>query len=511
MVLLDPPSLALAVFATTLLYAVSISCYRLYLCPLASIPGPRLAALTYWYECFYDVWRPAQYVFKIRELHQRYGPIVRITPREISISDPDFLDIIYAPKSGARRDKDLEKVKALGINTSVGGAVQHDLHRRRRESLNPFFSQKSVLNFEPDLDAKVGQLSARVAEAHARKQVVNLSDIHFAFASDVVSQYCFGHNSNALSDTGRAAVMRNNVATTLRSVKFNLHFGWVRDLVRAMPVMIGSRFIPQGIKDMMRIRMKIRQEVKDILDRKDDHAERNLHSIFYELRDSPTLPETEKTVQRLEDEATLLTMAGTESTAKSICIAHHYLLSSPQIMAKLRAELTKLPHVTLAQLMQNTYIHAINMEANRLSFGLTGRQPRVSPDSALAYEDRDCKIVYTIPAGTPLSTSTLLVHANEEIFTSPWTFDPDRWLGPQGRDRSKYMLAFSKGPRMCIGMNLASAELALTIAEMAKWDMRLFETSEDDVKFLHDYHVATPRLDSLGIRATVLSRWQDHA
>lgn len=47
--------------------------YRLFLSPLAGIPGPQLAAVTSWYEVYYDVWKPAQYVFKIKELHERYG------------------------------------------------------------------------------------------------------------------------------------------------------------------------------------------------------------------------------------------------------------------------------------------------------------------------------------------------------------------------------------------------------------------------------------------------------
>jgi len=71
-------------------------------------------------------------------------------------------------------------------------------------------------------------------------------------------------------------------------------------------------------------------------------------------------------------------------------------------------------------------------------------------------------------------------------------------------ERKRYMLAFSKGPRQCIGMHLAEAELIMAIVEMAKWNMELVGTDERDVRFLHDYHVATPRLDSLGVRARVL-------
>lgn len=176
-------------------------------------------------------------------------------------------------------------------------------------------------------------------------------------------------------------------------------------------------------------------------------------------------------------------------------------------MTKLRTELSTKPSTTLADLDRLPYVNAIAIEANRLSFGLTGRNPRVSPTQALQYSNPLSKASYLIPPGTPVSTSTLLAHTNETIFPNPWVFDPDRWMGPEGQERMKYMLAFSKGPRQCIGMHLANAELVFTIAEMAKWDMEVFETSEEDVTFLHDYHVATPRLDSLGVRARVLRQW----
>ncbi len=59
---------------------------------------------------------------------------------------------------------------------------------------------------------------------------------------------------------------------------------------------------------------------------------------------------------------------------------------------------------------------------------------------------------------------------------------------------------------MCIGMHLANAELVAAIAAMAHWDMELFDTTEDDAKFLHDYHIATPRLDSQGVRVRVVCK-----
>ena len=114
------------------------------------------------------------------------GPVVRITPDEVSVSDPDFLDIVYAPGPGHKRDKDARKVKALGINTSIGGAIQHDLHRRRREALNPFFSHQSISRLEPQLNSKVDQLEQAFGQAADSGTVLNLSDLYFAFANEYV-------------------------------------------------------------------------------------------------------------------------------------------------------------------------------------------------------------------------------------------------------------------------------------------------------------------------------------
>ena len=47
-----------------------------------------------------------------------------------------------------------------------------------------------------------------------------------------------------------------------------------------------------------------------MLEDKDNTKKGGKRSIFYELRDNPTLPRSEKSALRLEQEATLLVMAG---------------------------------------------------------------------------------------------------------------------------------------------------------------------------------------------------------
>lgn len=62
--------------ALVAVYTVYGIIYRLFLSPIAHIPGPRLAALTSWYEFYFDVIQPGQYVWHIQELHKKYGMFI---------------------------------------------------------------------------------------------------------------------------------------------------------------------------------------------------------------------------------------------------------------------------------------------------------------------------------------------------------------------------------------------------------------------------------------------------
>ncbi|KAF6758546.1 cytochrome P450 [Ephemerocybe angulata] len=66
-----------------------------------------------------------------------------------------------------------------------------------------------------------------------------------------------------------------------------------------------------------------------------------------------------------------------------------------------------------------------------------------------------------IPKNAVVSMCSAFVHLNAEIFLAPRMFNPDRWMkessGEQGLHN--YIVAFSKGPRACFGVNLAWAEM----------------------------------------------------
>jgi hypothetical protein len=54
-------------------YVFGLVFYRLYLSPISKFPGPRIAAVTWWYELYYDVIHKGKYIYQIEKMHDKYG------------------------------------------------------------------------------------------------------------------------------------------------------------------------------------------------------------------------------------------------------------------------------------------------------------------------------------------------------------------------------------------------------------------------------------------------------
>ncbi len=48
--------------------------------------------------------------------------------------------------------------------------------------------------------------------------------------------------------------------------------------------------------------------------------------------------------------------------------------------------------------------------------------------------------------------TSIMMHHSPDHFRKPETFDPERWLGPGATRLRKYLVAFGKGSRQCLGM-----------------------------------------------------------
>ena len=145
----------------------------------------------------------------------------------------------------------------------------------------------------------------------------------------------------------------------------------------------------------------------------------------------------------------------------------------------------------------------LTIAAERFAYGVVSRLPRIYRAGAIVYGS------YSLPAGTVISMSNADVSHDEVIFSDSRTFNPDRWLNdahaPDGRPLARYLVTFGKGPRACLGMHLAEAELYIGLANFfRRVDAKLYETTARDVSMQRDVLVARAPKDSQGIRVQIV-------
>lgn len=181
-----------------IVYYLSLIVYRLYFHPLSKFPGPKLAAMTYLYEKYYDLVKApgGQYCFHLEHLHQIYGPIIRINPSELHIRDPEYFNTVYAGGS-ARRHRWERANTANGSPGSMASTGPHDLHRIRRNALNSYFSKASVLRLEERIQSHVGMLCQRLREFKGRGEIFRFDTALTALTFDIITDYGTFHSSLA--------------------------------------------------------------------------------------------------------------------------------------------------------------------------------------------------------------------------------------------------------------------------------------------------------------------------
>ncbi|KAL8766268.1 MAG: hypothetical protein Q9194_006310 [Teloschistes cf. exilis] len=193
-----------------LLYPICLVIYRLFFSELAKFPGPKIAAATAWYEFYYDIVHEGKYLFEIEKMHLQYGPIVRINPHELSINDPEAYKLIYVSENKRRTDALDSFINGIGIEAgeqdnsiptdSILETVGHDLHRRRRKPLEPFFSRLGVSRLQDMLAEVVDKLAGRIEGLKGTPTVVRLDHVFSAFAGDVVGRICWEDKEEFLDD-----------------------------------------------------------------------------------------------------------------------------------------------------------------------------------------------------------------------------------------------------------------------------------------------------------------------
>ncbi|KIX09391.1 uncharacterized protein Z518_00470 [Rhinocladiella mackenziei CBS 650.93] len=493
--------LAAAFFA----YLVLLAVYRLYCSPIAKFPGPKLAALTRWYEFYYDVILRGQFTFHIAELHKNYGPIVRINPYELHVSDSEFWDTLYGP---GRVDKYHYFSNRLNIPRSIFSTPDYNLHKLRKAPLLPLFSKKRISDFQPVIREKLDILCSKIDKYVAGGGPFAINRALTAFSGDVITTYVFGQSYRHLESPDFKETFHEPFMAASEVGHVALQFKWLYPLMNSLPEWLVLKMQPQIFLVLQLAKdfdVKLKAILSSTAKENPDHP-----TILYELLRSD-LPPREKQIDRLNEEAQLLVAAGLTTSSWAMSVIAFHLIRSRSDYEQLRAELiAALPRTSDASTFnwwdveRLPYLNACAREGLRLSYGVTARSPRLW-DKPLQYQG------WTIPARTPVSLTIVDHNHNEAIFPDSYAFKPERWLtrDVQGqwqldKNMDRWFFPFGKGSRSCLGVNLATAEIHLGLATLfRKYDFELFETDVSDVKLAHDFFLPSARLDSKGVRVTV--------
>jgi hypothetical protein len=261
-------------------------------------------------------------------------------------------------------------------------------------------------------------------------------------------------------------------------VHMTKHFPWLHALTTGLPESIAKKIDPD-LAALARVHKGIEDQIHEINLERAQSAEKttapkHTQTIFHELLDNPTLPESEKEPKRIWQDGYVTVVAGTLTTADALTWAVYGLLANPQCLVTLKEELaTAFPDAnaspSLLTLENLPYLTAVLYEALRLSNGVSMRLSRIDPEKAIVYpgparSDADNTPTYVLPPGTPISMTGILIHLDPKYFEDPLAFKPERWMpNPTTHPLTKYLVPFTRGTRQCLGMNLAWSEMYLTI------------------------------------------------
>ncbi|KAF9260620.1 cytochrome P450 [Marasmius fiardii PR-910] len=458
--------------------------HRLALHPLRKFPGPVLAALTHYYRAYYEIFRNGGWVEHLEILHGRYGPVVRVGPNEVHFNLPDaYEEITTKHPKYARFYRYLAKPDAEALNTIVDPREAS----KRRGRIASYFSRKAVLQLEHLVQEKINTLTCKLSSYAASGRPVNMTFAYQATAIDIITSYLFAQELNALDYPD----FRHPILGTIHKLLKNIWFSKYLPLPNPdkLPQFLLRWFFPTVVP-VVKQQRTLAQQLKTMAEERPS-TETLGHKVIFDVfldekadgRDSWVIPRHE-----LLDEAGGLQIAGFDTIANTCIIGTYHILNNPKVYTTLREELdeawsTSSIPPTYEALEKLPYLTAVIKESLCMSIGVVSAIPR------LVEREGSSVLGIPIPVGTVVSCSSYFVHMNPHVFPNPTEFRPERWLnGPDSDVAEKYLVAFSKGPRMCIGINLAWCELYLIFGNVfRKFNMKVHNTTVKDLQFRDHY------------------------
>ncbi|KXS09953.1 cytochrome P450 [Gonapodya prolifera JEL478] len=191
---------------------------------------------------------------------------------------------------------------------------------------------------------------------------------------------------------------------------------------------------------------------------------------------------TELTFKQLRDVVLNFIIAGRDTTAQTLSWVFWRLAKHPNVEEKLREEIQQVlkgGEVTYDSFKSLVYAQAVFNETLRLHANVPSNRKEVTRDDVLPGTKTPVK------KGTTVLIHPFVMGHSKKIWGDDATeFKPERWISADGSLRKENQFkwpVFNAGPRLCLGMNMATQEAVVFMTEIVR-KFHLELVNEDDPK-----------------------------
>ncbi|WYZ34560.1 hypothetical protein EsH8_I_000836 [Colletotrichum jinshuiense] len=441
-----------------------VVCYNLTLHPLRKFPGPKLwAATRIPYALMLVRGDPHK---TILALHREYdAEIVRVSPNELSFQAPDAWKEIMGHRKGTHGENPKDPEFIGGGGSDVISANREN-HTRFRRILSNGFSAKSMQEQQPIIRGYIDLLMKRLHGICGDGPVDVVSWYNFT-TFDIIGDLAFGEPFGCLDNS--------DYHPWVKVIFDNIKMFCLSNIAKSFKVLepllklfIPKKLIEMGIAHKALVHEKVDKRIA-LGTPRPDFAEALITKATEPL-----------TKEELYANLDVLIVAGSETTATALSGATYLLTTNLDKLEKLnqevRSSFTSEGEIDLLSTAKLGYLHAVLEETLRRYPPIPSGLPRITPPTGQEILGR------WIPGNTTMGIWHWSMYHNEKIFSKPFGFHPERWLGdPEFKDdRLDALKPFHVGPRNCLGMNLAYAEMRMMLARIVwNFDLRLAAESRD--------------------------------
>ncbi|KAJ8059496.1 hypothetical protein OCU04_011157 [Sclerotinia nivalis] len=307
--------------------------YNLYLHPLSHFPGP--AAWSASRLPFAKALIAGTIVHDVENTHRKYGPVVRIAPNEISFAHNQAWTDIFTVRPGHLPfPKDpIWWARQPGHPESLISAGPED-HARMRKLLHHGFTPRALKMQEPILHKYVGLLVERMSKRSKETPDGGVLDIvpWFNYITfDIFGDLGFGESFDCLQHSRYhpwIALLFNSIKAAVLVIAARF-YPWVEKMLMML--------IPKSLKKMQNDHF---QQIKDKVHRRLNWELERPELMSHVVKHNGTDKELEgMTLEEIQVTFMILTTSGSETTAIVLSGTINYLMSHPEILAKLVKEI----------------------------------------------------------------------------------------------------------------------------------------------------------------------------